>query len=388
MTDAAPGVIPMQGFISPQFAELGDVFARLIADARSGTGAAVAIYWHGELVVDLTAGEYLTNSLQLIFSVSKSVTAIAAGILESEGLLDLDQPLGSFWPEMAKASTAKVTTRMVLAHRSGLAAIDRILTLEDLVAGRDVQAVEVQDPYWEPGTAHGYHAFTFGTLLQQIFLRRLGKTVGDVVAQRITEPLGLDLWMSAPDSVAPRIKPVQFAPPRITPGREESARRTSIPAGSTSQLARHMDIYNSPELRRLGVPSSSGIAGARDLAKLFAATLAPIDGIRLLDSNARSRLIAQRSSGIDRVLGVRTTFGSGVQLPFPQFGMLSKSSYGHEASGGTIAFADVDADLAFGFTTNMHPVNGGAATSALALLPAIRSILDDTEIEHSQEAPQ
>jgi CubicO group peptidase (beta-lactamase class C family) len=379
MTEAVPSVIPSHGFVTPEFEDLGDVFARLVADARPGTGAALAIYRHGELVVDVVAGDYRADALQLIFSVSKSVTAIAAALLETDGLLDLDEPLGSFWPAMAKPTTATVTTRMVLSHRSGLPAVDRVLSLDDLVAGRDVDAIEEQEPYWEPGTAHGYHAFTFGTLIQQVFLRRLGMSVGDVVAQRIAAPLGLDLWMSAPDSVVPRIVPVQFAPSRITPGREAFARHSAIPAGTTGQLARHMDIYNSAELRHLGVPSSSGIAGARDLAKLFASTLAPVNEVRILDAAARQRLAAPRSSGIDRVLGVRTAFGSGVQLPFPQFAMLSGSSYGHEASGGTVAFADVDADIAVGFTTNMHPVNGGAATALLALLPALRHVLDNAD---------
>jgi len=369
-----PNVVALSGWARGPFEPLADVFARLVA--AQGGGAALSVYRDGEPLVDLVAGEYGTGSLQLLFSVSKAVSAVAAGMAEAEGSLDLDEPLAAFWPALDRPSTRAITTRMVLSHRSGLASLDRELSLEELLAGEAEHAVEQQEPYWEPGTAHGYHAFTFSPLLNGVFRRVLGRDVGDYLADRIAAPLGLDLWIGTPEEERGRVERIRYAEPRRTPAQAAWLAASPIPPGSTGRLAARMDLFNAPAVLGARWPSTSGVGDARSLGRLFAAVLAEVDGVRLLDEAALRRLVAVRSDGVDRVLGTITRFGSGVQLPFPQFAQLSAASFGHEAAGGSAVVVDPEAGISIGFTTNVHPALTGAAPAFLALLPAIRHCLD------------
>lgn len=365
-----PELIPVAGTAAAPFAELPEVFARAVA-AQGGGGAALAVVRDGELVVDLWGGGYARDTVQLVFSVSKAITAIAAAHAADAGVLDLDEPLGTFWPELARVSTAAITTRMVLAHRSGIASLDRRLSFEELMAGAADDAVAHQEPYWEPDTRHGYHAFTFGPLLDGVFRRRLGVAVGEYLTAHVTGPLGLDVWIGLPDEILPRVAPVSYSPPAISATRATFVAASGIPAGTTAALNREMDLYNHPGLLRAGFPSTSGVASARSLAALFAATL---DGPLLGEAGCRA-LREERSRGTDAVLGVETAFASGTQLPFPQLPLYGPRSYGHEAAGGSFAFADPDSGLAVAWTTDVHPRMAGASPAGLALVDTIRHCL-------------
>jgi len=367
-------LVPVAGLTEGPFEPLRDVFARVIGTQEVG-GGALAVYRDGRPVVDLVAGDYRARGVQLLFSVTKAVTAIAAAMVHERGLLDLDAPLADQWPAFDRPSTRTITTRMVLTHRSGLAALERGLALADLVAGREVDAVETQEPYWEPDTRHGYHAFTYGPLVDGMFVRAIGQTVSDFVASEVAPPLGLDLWLGIPDEVLPRVEPVIVRPAQLTAPRSEFLSRTGIPPSTTSQIAATTDLYNDPAFLRLGIPSTCGVGGARDLARLFAGTAGTVDGVRLLSEGALRTMVATRSIGMDAVLGVPTQFGSGVQLPFPQFPMLSSTSFGHEAAGGSAAFADAESGLSVGFTTSVYPPFAGASVGFLALMPTIRHCL-------------
>lgn len=363
--------IIVRGYARDEFEPLIEVFARMVGAQGLG-GAALAIYRDGRQVVDLTGGDYRLHGLQLLFSITKSVTAIAAAIAHAEGLLDLDAPLADCWPAFARRTTAAITTRDVLNHRSGLAAFDRVLTFDELVAGDDEAAIEVQDPYWKPGTAHGYHAFTFGTLLNGVFRRVLDKTVGEFAADRLAGPLHLDLWVGLPASELPRLQQIHYLPAVSTPGQRAHAATSSIPISVTTALEQVMDLWNHPSVATACWPATSGVASARDLARLFAATVGPVDGLQLLDAPGLAELTASQSHGPDRTLGFVTHFGSGVQRPFPVFPMLTAQSFGHEGAGGSAAIGDPELGLSVGFTTSSFPTSRGASPGILALQAAIR----------------
>jgi CubicO group peptidase (beta-lactamase class C family) len=371
-----PRPVKVTGYAHGRFEPLAEIFARLIADQGRG-GAAVAVYSGGEPVVDLVGGTYETDSVQLLFSVSKAITAIAAAHAHHAGLIDLDDTLGKYWPEFRREATADITVRSVLSHRSGLASFDADMTFEEALAGQADTAIGNQDPYWPPGTAHGYHSFTYGVIVDGVFRRALGRTVGEYVDEFIAEPLGLDVWIGIPEDLLDRVHRIQFDPQALTPLKREHAAGSSIPPGLTQRLRRRSDISNDPRLLRACWPAMSGTATARGLARLMAATLGPVDGTRILDEASRDGMIAVLSNGPDVVLGIPTSFGSGMQRPFPQFPMLGLASYGHEGANGCAAIADTELNLAIGFTTSVFPAVSGISQRFALLLTAIRHLCED-----------
>jgi CubicO group peptidase (beta-lactamase class C family) len=205
---AAIGQVQVKGWCAPAFEPLAAIFARVLADVP-GSGAAVCVYHDGVPVVDLHGGaSYGPESRQLVFSVAKAVSAIAAHLAAARGQLDLDRPLGSFWPSFQRPPTSEITTRTVLAHRAGLPAVDRPPSVPEILDGALERALERQEPYWEPDTAHGYHTITFGTLLDGIFGRALGVTVAQYVQDTIVEPLGLHLSYGVPEVGTDDVLPV------------------------------------------------------------------------------------------------------------------------------------------------------------------------------------
>lgn len=370
--------VPTTGRADAPFEEIRDILARVVAVQGTG-GAALAVYRDGRAVIDIVAGDYAEDSLQGIFSVSKAVVAIELARLHRDGVLDLDAPLADVWPEFAKTSTAGITTRMVLAHQSGIPAVDLQFSLPELAAGAEDEAVGVQEPYWAPGTAHGYHAFTYGTMIDGVVRRTTGRGIGAHVRDEIALPLDAEIWFGVPGIHEPRVQPVLRPRTASTDRVVSTAAAATIPPGQIGRLARSTDVYNDPLFRRAGFPAVGAVASARGLARIFAATLGEVDGVRLLDDAARASLVAPMSRGMDRVLGIPIRFGSGVQLPFPQLPLLGPSSFGHEGAGGSVAFADPDYGIAVGYTTNTFPPLMGAGAGFDTLLASLRYALIDIE---------
>jgi CubicO group peptidase (beta-lactamase class C family) len=195
------------GTCAPEFEPVAAVFARVVAE-HPGGGASLCVYRDGVPVVDLHGGAtHGPGTRQIVFSVAKAVSAIAAHVAAQRGDLDLDRPLATFWPAFARTSTRTITTRTVLAHRAGLPAVNGPISVPEILDGGLERALEQQEPYWEPDRHHGYHTITFGTLLDGIFTRVLGVNVARYVHDTLAEPLGLRMSLGVPevgvDDIAP-----------------------------------------------------------------------------------------------------------------------------------------------------------------------------------------
>lgn len=371
-----PRHVEVNGFANGPFEQLYDIFARMLAAQRGG-GAALSIYRDGVPIVDLVGGDYPERPLQLQFSVSKAVTAIASQHASRAGVFDLDAPIATYWPEFDREGTRTITPRLVLSHRAGLPGVDKQLTIDQVIAGEYAHALEVQEPYWEPGTDHGYHLYSFGPLMDGIFTRAVGMSVGEYVAKHLVAPLGLDLWLGTPADIIPQVSPYIREVEILTPAQYAGSKKTDgfVDRGF-SELMADMTVFNRPDLLEKDWPVTNVVCGARDLAKLFAATMTEVDGVRVLDAQGLSNMNARQAIGPDWVLGIDMHYGSGTQLPFPQLPYLGSSSFGHEGAGGTMTFADVESGMSFSFATNAYPVSHGASIGALALLPSIRHLLE------------
>ncbi|MFI6448717.1 serine hydrolase domain-containing protein [Kitasatospora sp. NPDC050543] len=378
-------------------------------------GAAFALYVRGRKVVDLWGGDarpevggrpapavpWTADTAQVLRSVTKGLTATAALHLAQNGRLDLDAPVASYWPEFKAAGKERVPVRWLLSHEAGLPALDVPLRVEDVLAWEPaVAAVAAQAPAWEPGTAHGYHPYTFGWLVGEVVRRVSGRSIGEYFAEEIARPLGLDLWIGLPAGAAPRVgRLVDLPAPeashfgagglRLRPKQavvDAYQDPTSLTARAFAAVRPGVDL-NDPAVQAAEIPGSGGIGTARSLARFYAALigvadrhggapgepLPPLLGHRLL-----VEAMGPAVSGPDRVLIVRSTFGLGFFRHGPTSLMASPASFGHPGRGGSLGFADPELGIGFGYVTNgMQPGVTGDIRSR-TLVKAVLDCLPET----------
>jgi CubicO group peptidase (beta-lactamase class C family) len=374
----AAGFEPVQAAFAANFERHGEV------------GAACCVHLHGQRVVDLWGGvttpggsePYTAGTLQMVWSTTKGVVAMAAHILAQEGKLDFDAPVTDYWPEFGAEDKGTIPVRWLFCHKSGLAAVDRPLGLDDVIAWTPcVEALAAQRPYWKPGTAHGYHTWTYGWLAGEVIRRVAGMSVGKFVAERLAEPLQAEFWIGLPEALSSRVAPViPPAPPSPGTPPDPWAARLADPSSlahkSWANPAVPPAAFNEYRFWGAEVPAGNGIGTARALSRLYAACIGEVDGIRLLKPETLVQATRMQAEGEDLVQGYETRFGTGFQLSFPFRPMAGPGSFGHYGSGGSVGFAHEELGFSFGYTMNqMRPVWGkDARTSGLveALLACLR----------------
>ncbi|MER7518610.1 serine hydrolase domain-containing protein [Streptomyces sp. NPDC126499] len=370
------------GFAAPGFERVAREFGRNITE-RGDTGAAVAVYHDGVPVVDLVGGSYRTDSVQLIRSIAKSVVSVLAHVLAHRGVLDFDRPIAEVWPDFARNGKGDIPIRWVFTHQAGVTALDRTLTVDDILAWEPAAAAAAeQRPNWEPGTALGYHDLTFGWLTGEILRRITGRTVGTLVREELAKPLGLDLWIGLPDearSRLARIRPAAGLSPEVLRDPRATALRTALadPASFAFRALMNPDVSeveHDPVYLRAEVPAANGVADARSLARLYAAFIGEVDGIRLLDPEAVDAARREQAAGTDRVVGYYRRYATGFMLPDPTRPMAGEDTgcFGHYGMGGPLAFAEPEHRLAFGYTTVQEQSHAGADPRSRALAEVAR----------------
>ncbi|MFE9632294.1 serine hydrolase domain-containing protein [Streptomyces sp. NPDC006463] len=385
--------VDIQGVVTEGFEPVRDAFVRNF-EVLGDRGAAVAVYRDGRKVVDLWGGTkdadgtepWTADTVQIVRSATKGVAAAVPLLLHQRGLLDLDAPVASYWPEFKAGGKEKTLVRDLLAHRAGVPALDRGLTVAEAADGvSGARAVAAQRAFWEPGTAHGYHAQTFSWLLSELVLRATGRTIGGILAEEMAEPLGLDFWIGLPEAQAHRVGRVAPVDPPESAGllRTRPRRNVSEAYADPDSLTRRafaaidpVPDENDPAYRAAELPASAGIGTARALARFYGATIGVVeDGARIFTPATTALAGKEFSAGPDRVLVVNTRFGPGYMLHGPASPLLSPASFGHPGRGGSLAFADPEAGIGFGYVTNAHAKSVTADPRAQALVRALRSVL-------------
>ncbi|MFF5129911.1 serine hydrolase domain-containing protein [Streptomyces syringium] len=400
----------VQGTVADGFEPVRDAFAGNFA-RRGERGAAVVVYRAGRKVVDLWGGAknaddpsggpsdgssgdaaaepWTRDTAQVVRSATKGVAAAVPLLLHQRGLVDLDAPVGTYWPEFKAAGKERLLVRHLLSHRAGLPVLDTPLTPAEAIDGvSGPRALAAQAPAWEPGTAHGYHAQTYSWLLGELVRRVTGRSIGRWVAEEIAGPLGLDLWIGLPDAERGRVGRIAgIAPPAepATPGLRLRPKRSvsdaySDPGSLTRRAFGAIDPQadeNDPAYRAAELPASAGIATADALARFYASLIGEVDGARRLFAPATLTLArTEESAGPDKVLVVGTRFGLGYMLHGPACPLLAPGSFGHPGRGGSLAFADPESGTAFGYVTNGMQKNVTADPRAQALVRAVGKALE------------
>jgi len=383
-------VVPIDGTFDPRFARVRAAFARNF-EQHGDVGAACAVVLDGRPVVDLWGGwadgarrrPWRADTLSIVFSATKGVTAAAVLMLAERGALDLDAPVARYWPEFAVAGKGGIPVRWVLSHRAGLAAVEGELTLAEILAWDPVvRAIAAQAPNWQPGAQHGYHMRTYGWILGELIRRVDGRSPGRFIAEEIAAPLGLDFWVGLPEGEEARVADLIPAPPP-TPEMQEILERFAGPetllgrvmSGPSGRFA-YDERWNRRELRAAEMPSSNGIGTARALARFYAALLGEVDGVRLLRAETVAAACEERSEGADAVLRLPTRFGTGFMLP-PSLSLAARpSAFGHPGAGGSLALADRDAGFSFAYVMNQMGLGIAPDPRAAALLEAVYASLE------------
>ena len=382
--------VAVHGEVAPGFEAVREAFATNLADGRD-VGAATCVYRDGRRVVDLWGGEfapgrgpYAQDTLQLVFSTTKGATAICVGILVDRALIDYDAPVAEYWPEFAANGKEAITVAEVMSHRAGLPVIDAKLSMADVLAWDPiVEALAAQAPLWEPGTEHGYHALTYGYLAGELVRRVSGKSLGEFFASEVASPLGLEFWIGLPESEEGRVSPMIPSPPpppelaemmEALTGPDTLAGRALLLNGAFA-ITEDDFSFNRREVHAAEIPAANGITNARSLARMYAACVGEIDGVRLLSPAVVDRARTPLTSGTDRCLQVETAFGLGFMTSGVFAPLGGPGSFGHTGAGGSVGFAHPEKGLAFGYVMNQMEANLAGDTRVAALTEALHSCL-------------
>jgi CubicO group peptidase (beta-lactamase class C family) len=360
------------GTTAPGFESVRDTFDANFAKGLE-IGASFSAYHRGEKVVDLWGGtaDVATNrpwderTLALVFSTTKGATAICANKLAQEGALDVDAPVAKYWPEFAAGGKSDIPVKFLLSHQAGLAWVDGEMTLDEALSWDPVvDALAQQVPHYEPGSQHGYHATTYGWLVGELIRRVSGKSVGAYFHDEVAAPLGLDFWIGLPESEEARVAPLVggLADPAINADPEVRKLIADI-MGPDTVLGKALfapggafadpEVWNSRALHAAEVPAANGIGDARSLARMYAACIGTVDGVRLLTDGQLRLATTQLTTGPNTVLlDMDIQFGLGFMLRSSLIELGGTRSFGHFGAGGSVGWADPDADLSFGYVMN------------------------------------
>ncbi|MFG2128600.1 serine hydrolase domain-containing protein [Streptomyces sp. NPDC048751] len=383
----------VNGTVAEGFEPVKEAFAGNF-EALGDRGAAVTVYRDGHKVVDLWGGTkdvdgtaaWERGTAQIVRSATKGVAAAALLLLHQRGELDLDAPVGAYWPEYKAAGKERTLVRHLLAHRAGVPVLDRPLTpAEAADPALGAEAVAAQAPVWEPGTDHGYHAQTYSWLTSELVRRVTSRPISEWIATEIAGPAGADLWLGLPAGEAGRVGRVGQveAPVRAGALRTRPKRAVSEAYADPDSLTRRafaaitpLPDENDPAYRTAALPASNGIATAEGLARFYASLIGEVDGgTRLFTPETVDLARGEQSAGPDRVLVVGTRFGLGYMLHGSASPLLSPGSFGHPGRGGALGFADPDSGIAFGYVTNGFRKSVTADPRAQALVRAVRTAL-------------
>jgi CubicO group peptidase (beta-lactamase class C family) len=335
------------------------------------TGVQVAVYQHGELIVDAVAGLADARTGRAVtpdtpfFSAStgKSMTSTVAHILAERGVLDYDTPIAEWWPEFGAHGKQKATIRHALTHTAGVPGVPADTTPEDLCDWRKMcTAIASAEPWWEPGTRFGYHALTYGYLIGEIVRRATGKPISQVLRETLSGPLGVEseLFFSVPAADLERLARLEAGDEPMGPEQIKQLEEIMplVFKAAPPAVQPSADLYNRTDILTSDIPSG-GTMSARAVARLYAALLGEVDGIRLISPERLREIAAVAVDDVDQVFGNRAQMALGYALGRPVSNPSASPAspdtstvFGWSGVGGSHASADTATGIAFALTKN------------------------------------
>ena len=353
---------------------------------ESGTerGIQVAAYHRGELVVEAVAGvadpatgrKVTPDTPFYNYSVGKAAASTIAHMFVERGLFGYDTPVIEVWPEFGARGKEKVTVRHVLSHTAGVPGIPLDTTVEDLCDWDKMCAgIADQELWWEPGTKIGYHAYTFGYIVGELIRRVTGKPISKVLAQAIAGPLGVgdELYFGMPLAEQHRLAKLEDAPmnPEAMAAMASMPRDLPMFKAAPMSLMPNASLGNRADILAADIPAG-GKMSARAIARMYAALLGEVDGVRLISPKTLKEATAVAMSGPDAVFGMPTTWALGYAIgglgspSDPQ----NATTFGVGGAGGSFACGNTATGIAVAVTKNMLTQDFSTSSRLIDLVTA------------------
>lgn len=356
----------VSGTCDPRFAELGEILAASVVSGAD-RGASVSVVHEGRTVVDLWHGSadvestvpWERDTIVPVWSITKVMANLCLMMLADRGLVDVEAPVATYWPEFAASGKEGVTVAHVLSHASGVSGWDQPVEVDDLFDwDRSTAMLAAQAPWWQPGSAPGYHLLNQGHLVGEIVRRVTGDTLGTWFAREVAAPLGADFHIGLAAEHDHRVAPI--SPPRPLPADPDADPSSMDPESPavrtfTGPFLRAREA-NSERWRRAEIPAANGHGNARSIARIQSVLShgGEVDGVRLLSPETIESILEPRASGTDLVLGISSTFGLGWALPDPT--VMPSVAPGRRCYwgglGGSVVVNDLDRNLTFSYAMN------------------------------------
>jgi CubicO group peptidase (beta-lactamase class C family) len=374
-------VAEINGTYSDQFQPVVDALWSSI-ESGADIGASVAVALDGELVVDIWGGHvdregtepWAQDTIVNVFSTSKTMIALCSLILADRGELDFNAPVAKYWPEFAAAGKKRIEVRHLLSHTAGVSGWNERLAPEDLADWEKCTSLLAdQEPWWEPGTASGYHAITEGYLVGEVIRRITGRTLGEFLAEEVAGPLGADFHIGTPAASDPQVRPL------IQPDTDDAetiSKLSEIGKRTLGNPAVTGAMSFEEWWRRCEIPAANGHGNARSVAQIQSLISAggAVQDKRLLSEAGVEALFAEQSNGMDLVLGVPLRFGLGYGLASETMPMGPRTcAWG--GYGGSLVVSDLDAHLTVAYVMNrMEPGVLGDVRGAAMVAGAVQGL--------------
>jgi CubicO group peptidase (beta-lactamase class C family) len=351
----------IHGYCDEKFSAVRDTFANNFAE-KGDVGASVAVSLEGEMVVDLWGGyrdqaktlPWEEDTIVNVYSTTKTMAALCALVLADRGELDFYAPVANYWPEFAQNGKEKVEVRHFMSHSAGLSGMD-VPCRGDALYDWDfvVDALARQAPWWEPGTASGYHAMTQGHLIGEVVRRVTGKSLGTYFAQEIAGPLQADFHIGTGEEYFPRIG--ELIPPEQSQAQSQDADPDAIGARTFRSPVAEAQVSGTPGWRKAEIPAANGHGNARAVvrAQTPVANGGKAFGVELLSPQGAAVIFDEQTNGKDLVLGVPLRFGMGYGLTSSLMPMGPNEHIAYWGGwGGSTIVVDQDAHLCVSYVMN------------------------------------
>ena len=362
----------IRGHCDERFSAVRDAFeANFLADEELGASAAVTV--EGQYVVDLWAGKRNHNgdpwekdTIVNVYSTTKTMASICILMLADRGVIDFEAPVADYWPEFARNGKDSVLVRHVMTHQTGCSGFPRPVTPEELY-DHDLMAdlLAGMQPWWEPGTAPGYHAVTQGTLQAELLRRIDGRTIGTFFRDEVTGPLSADFHIGLPLSEGHRVAQLdvpQGGIDQIVEGQPDSIALRTFRSCRLDGTETETD-----EWRRAEIPAAGGIGNARSISRVHSAIACggTIDGITLMNPETIEAALERQTFDRDLVLGLNVPYGTGFGINHERIPLTpSDRTLYWFGWGGSMGVMDLDERMTISYA--MNKMAGGLVGDARA----------------------